>query len=80
MINTRVQKWGNSLGVRIPKKLAKQLAIFDGSYVELKIKNNEIVIIPLETEPTLEELLAQINDDNRHSEIDFGISQGDELN
>jgi antitoxin MazE len=43
---TRVQKWGNSLGVRIPSNLAEQIGLAAGSAVSLSAKNGELVVKP----------------------------------
>jgi antitoxin MazE len=76
---TTVQKWGNSLAIRIPKDVAERVAINQGSELELNVVNGrEIILVPKKKTPTLEELLARITPENRHTEIDFGI-EGNEL-
>jgi antitoxin MazE len=76
---TTVQKWGNSLAIRIPKDVAERVAINQGSELELNVVNGrEIILVPKRKAPTLEELLAKITPENRHTEIDFGI-EGNEL-
>jgi antitoxin MazE len=76
------QKWGNSLGIRIPKEAADKIGIEQGSELELCITENEKVITvkPKKSKKkyTLEELISQITPENRHKEIDFGI-EGREL-
>ncbi len=74
----RVQKWGNSLAVRIPNAVAEQLAIQQGSEIEIVVESQAIKLIPKKKKPSLEELLAKITPENRHAEIDFGV-QGNEL-
>lgn len=78
-MTTKVQKWGNSLGVRIPQKLAKKLAICDGSEVEISEGENGIMIKPVFSEPTLEELLSRVTDENRHDFVDWGKPEGKEI-
>ncbi len=77
-----VQKWGNSLGIRIPKDAADKIGIKQGSEIELNVIGNEgiITLKPKRTRKkyTLEELISQITPENRHEEIDFGI-EGREL-
>lgn len=77
-MTTTVQKWGNSLAVRIPQEYANKFGIKQGS--EIKFSQNEkgIVLEPVEGEETLEQLLAQITDENRHEEY-FGKPMGREL-
>jgi antitoxin MazE len=76
------QKWGNSLGVRIPKDVAEKIGIKQGSEMELIVVENEgsIILKPKRTRKkyTLEELIEKITPDNRHEEMDFGI-EGREL-
>lgn len=58
--------------------IAEQLAIRQGLELEMVIENQAIKLIPKKKKPTLEELLAKITPENRHSEIDFGV-EGNEL-
>lgn len=75
----KVQKWGNSLGIRIPGPFAEQLNIIEGSEIELQLLDGQIVLRPIRHKPTLEELLAGITPENRHDEINFGKPEGNEL-
>ncbi|XWN51656.1 AbrB/MazE/SpoVT family DNA-binding domain-containing protein [Anoxybacillus flavithermus] len=77
-VTTTVQKWGNSLAIRIPSVIAEQIAIRQGSEMEMIVENQAIKLIPKKKKPTLEELLAKITPENRHVEIDFGV-EGNEL-
>lgn len=75
MFTVTAQKWGNSLGIRIPKEAADRISIDQGSEMELHVIGNEsITLKPKRTKKryTLEELLAQITSENRHEEIDSG--------
>jgi len=78
LMTATVQKWGNSLAIRIPSVIAEKLAIHQGSEVEMIVENQAIKLIPKKKKPTLEELLAKITPENRHAEIDFG-TEGNEL-
>jgi len=77
-MKTSVQKWGNSLGLRIPSVYAKELHLLDGSIVDIQRKENEIIISPAKKKKSLNDLIQLINDENQHGEIDFGSSQGKE--
>ncbi|WP_059041311.1 MULTISPECIES: AbrB/MazE/SpoVT family DNA-binding domain-containing protein [Paenibacillus] len=78
-MSTTIQKWGNSLGIRIPSHIAEQIAVGQGSEVDLVVsEDHTLVVIPKKKKPTLEELLAQCKPENRHEEIDFGV-EGKEL-
>jgi len=78
-MKTRVKKWGNSLGVRIPKSFATEIGIGRDSSFQMMIDEGAIVIVP-EREPvwTLDALLAGVTDDNKPSEWDAGAPEGDE--
>ena len=74
----RVTRWGNSLAVRIPKALAEQTRIEEGSEVELAVADGVLTIRPLALSYRLDELLAQITPENRHDEVDWGGPRGKE--
>jgi len=71
-----VKKWGNSLGVIIPKIMANDLKIKDGTPVEIEERKGSIIISPKKY--LLTEMLANINDKNLHEESDFGEVEGRE--
>jgi len=77
----KIQKWGNSLALRIPKAFAKETNISDKSIVNLSIEDHHLVISPIDEldEYELDSLLSQIDQTNLHSEIDFGQPVGKEL-
>ncbi|MCW7495193.1 AbrB/MazE/SpoVT family DNA-binding domain-containing protein [Leptospira levettii] len=77
-MESTVQKWGNSLGIRIPKVFAKELELNDGSQVEVIQEGNRIIIYPY-TKQTLEQKLKKINAKNLHNEVDSGNSVGNEF-
>lgn len=78
-MQTRVQRWGNSLALRIPKALADEVGLKDNSPVQLSLHERQLVIVPL-LQPTLslEALLAQVTDNNRHTEMLTGPAVGGE--
>lgn len=78
MASTTVQKWGNSLAVRIPAAIAEATAIKQGVELLLAVNEEGIQLIPKKKKPTLDELLSKITPENKHAEIDFGIT-GNEL-
>jgi antitoxin MazE len=76
---TRVQKWGNSLAVRISKSLAQQAGLKENAPVALSLADGKVVIEPIpEKGLTLDQLLAGVTDANLHREIDTGPSVGSE--
>jgi antitoxin MazE len=76
-MKARIQKWGNSLAVRIPKNLAEETGITNESLIEITVVDGEIRISP-SSEYNLDDLLAQITDENKYGEIDTGAAQGNE--
>ena len=76
---TKIVKWGNSLGLRIPKSFAEEVQVSDGSTVELTMENGRLVIRPApQPAYSLDELLNGITDENLHSEVDSGEPVGGE--
>ncbi|MCH8959801.1 MAG: AbrB/MazE/SpoVT family DNA-binding domain-containing protein [Bacteroidetes bacterium] len=70
-MRTGVQKWGNSLALRIPKPLADQAHLTQGSVVEIKMVDNVLRIEPVAPEAyTLDALLEGVTEENIHEEID----------
>ncbi len=43
-MHTYIQKWGNSLGIRLPMRFAKKLHLYSGSPVTIEIEDDRIVI------------------------------------
>jgi len=79
-MTSRVQKWGNSLAVRIPKSFALETGITAECPIEISLSNGKIVIAPLRAPKyTLEELLSGITEENRHPETDWGPPVGKEI-
>ncbi len=79
-MKAQIQKWGNSLALRIPKSFAKETNIENGSYVDLSLVRGNLVAKPLEeNEYTLKQLLSKITKDNLHWEFDTGNTVGNEI-
>ncbi len=80
-MNIQVGKWGNSLGVRIPGALAKELGLHDGSELELQQVSGTLILRPLqqkEVDYSLEELLSQVTPETLHGETKWGAPAGKE--
>ena len=76
----QIAKWGNSLALRIPKAFALDAQLENDSFVEISIVEGQIIIKPIVAPSwTLEELLAGINKNNLHHEIDTGSAIGNEV-
>jgi len=77
---TKVQKWGNSLALRIPKAFAIDAQLENDSLVEISIVKGKIIVTPVSAPGwTLDELLAGITKDNLHGEVDTGFAAGNEV-
>ena len=77
---TRIQKWGNSLALRIPKPMAVELKLDQDSKIEIRQEKGYLVLIPIRKHRfTLEELMDKVNDDNLHGEVDTGKPVGNEV-
>ena len=75
-METAVQKWGNSLGIRIPASYAKDLNLENGSHVEIVEENGSLVIVPKII--TLDEVLEKVTEYNLHGSIETGAPVGKE--
>ena len=73
-----VRKWGNSLGIRIPNLLVRELSLKDGSLVDINDKGKEIIIKPVQKNK-LSEMLSNINENNIHKEVETGGPVGKEI-
>jgi len=78
-METRVQRWGNSLALRIPKSLADEAGLTDNSRVQLSLRDKQLVVVPvLKPALSLDALLSQVTEANLHGEVDTGPAVGSE--
>lgn len=75
-ITTQVAKWGNSLGLRLPKSVAREAQLDEGDTVDVSVDNGTIVVRPSRPRYSLDELVGRITARNRHSESDWGAPAG----
>ncbi len=74
-----IQKWGNSLALRIPRTVAVELGLEQRSLVELSMTRGTLVLKPAKrARPALADLLDKITTENTHAEVDLGPPQGRE--
>jgi antitoxin MazE len=79
-METRVQRWGNSLALRIPKLLADEAGLKDNSSVQLTLRDKQLIVVPVAKAPfNLDALLAQVTDKNVRGEVDTGLAVGGEV-
>ena len=78
-MRSRVQKWGNSLALRIPVAFARETGIDAGTEVDLTLDDGRLVITPTPVGAySLDDLLGGVTDENRHDSVDTGAEQGRE--
>lgn len=77
IMKTYVLKWGNSLGIRLPKTLAKLLGVDQGDEIEMVVRKDKMTI--QKKTDNLDNLLSQITPANIHKETDWGTPLGKEI-
>jgi antitoxin MazE len=78
-MQTKIQRWGNSLGLRIPRSFAAEAQVAEGSTVDLSVENGRLLIRPLRARKhVLADLLKKVNARNVHREVSTGKSVGRE--
>jgi antitoxin MazE len=78
-MRTKVQKWGNSLAIRVPRPFAEELGLRQDSDVDLLLEQHELVVKPVSTARfSLRKLLAGITDANLHREVEASGPVGNE--
>lgn len=79
-MKTAVQRWGNSLALRIPRAYASETRITEGSEVELTLKSGTLVVRPvMRKRHSLAALVKRITPANRHDSISTGRAAGQEV-
>ncbi len=79
-MRAKIQKWGNSLAVRLPKAITEKAGLVIEDEVDIDVEDTgKVVLLPhIRKEYRLEELLTGITPSNLHGEIDFGEPYGRE--
>ena len=79
-MKTYVQKWGNSLAVRIPKAFADEIGFQKETSVEVSISEGKLIVAPVAARKmSLKQLLSKVNKENLHGETDTGTAMGNEI-
>jgi antitoxin MazE len=76
--HTSLAKWGTSFAVRIPKAILEAAQLKPGDELELELQDRTIVIQPVASKPTLQQLLDAITPENCHPPTDWGQRVGKE--
>jgi len=74
-----IQKWGNSLALRIPSAVAKQIHLQEGDRVFLRVRGASLTMKPMSKRLSLDDFLAQVNPENLHSATEWGADVGREV-
>ena len=78
-MRARIQKWGNSLALRIPKSFAVEAHLDQNSEVEISLVDGTLILSPVpKAKVTLEDLLAGVTEENLHGEVGTGPAMGNE--
>jgi len=80
IMNSAIQKWGNSIAVRLPKAVAEAVSVRKGSPVTIEARDGRILVTPVR-KPVyrLESLTRAITKTNRHRSVEMGRPRGDEV-
>ena len=78
-MHTTIQQWGNSLALRIPRSMAREVQVQRGSVVDLALVKGKLVVKPKrQRKYSLSKLLKGVTKSNRHPELDWGRAVGRE--
>ena len=78
-MRTKIQKWGNSLAVRIPKPFAEGAGFQPSTEVEVFLEDGELRVAPVRPRWELSQLLSKVTKRNRHAEVETGPMAGREV-
>jgi len=79
-MQTKIQRWGNSLGLRIPRFFAEEVGVQAGSQVDLSVRDGDLVVRAAKRRTyRLSELLQKVTTKNLHGEVDTGGPIGREV-
>ena len=74
-----IQKWGNSLALRIPLAVAKQIHVQDGDPVVLKVGASGLTVKAVPKRLKLDDLLDKVTPENLHPATEWGADVGREV-
>lgn len=78
-MKTKIQKWGNSLGLRIPKSFAEEAKVEEGTTVDISVSSGSLIVKPIDqTTFRLKDLLNRVTESNVHGEVLTGPRKGKE--
>jgi antitoxin MazE len=74
-----LSKWGNSLGLRLPKALTAEIGVSDGQKVEVRAENGRIIVEPVRKTLTLEQMMENVTPEAMREAWDWGDDMGREI-
>jgi antitoxin MazE len=77
-MQVQLSKWGNSLGLRLPRALADQIGAREGGRVNIVADGGRLIIEAVASRPMLEELLVNMTPDAMREVFDWGDDAGRE--
>jgi antitoxin component of MazEF toxin-antitoxin module len=74
-------KWGNSVALRVPKRLLREIGVTEGQSADISVQNGRLVVTPLDEVPSydLSAHLAEIGDENLRGAADTGAAAGNDF-
>lgn len=78
MFTQKIGFWGNSLGVRLPQAVTRQVGLEEGTVVSIFVADNKIVLAPAHPKYTLDQLLKDADSTLQHDELSWGKAIGEE--
>lgn len=79
IVTQKIAQWGNSLGVRLPQAIAREIGLKAGTMIAISTEGDKIVLSPAKPKYTLQELLKDVTPEQQHDELDWGEPQGEEV-
>lgn len=77
-MKTSIGKWGNSLALRLPKNVVEEAGLSEGTAVDIRTEDGEVIIAPTQRRRKLDDLLARFQPAHRRDETDWGEPVGEE--
>jgi len=78
-MNTKIQRWGNSQAIRIPKSILTIANMHENDEVDIKVQSGNIIITPAKKHKTLKDRLKGYEGDFECTELKTGDSVGKEV-
>ena len=77
-MQVQLSKWGNSLGLRLPRALAQQIGASEGQKVNIVADGARLIIEPVAPVLSLQDLLVNMTPEAMHAAFDWGEDEGRE--